>query len=549
MKSKKLFSKREKEDKSTSMGKESEVKNGGTVVSKNPSQKPETENKEGNGKKEKVNGKNEKGNKTNENIVQKVDDTTLVNPVNLKDLQTETRKLQNTIKKLEESISKERNEIINETQEKDYIQAEQNQEIKKITKEYKKNLELLKSYDKILSEKEVKLKKNKKDKNEEELKKEISLVESQVKKFEDRAGQAKENYNKYIRKYETKENQESKLQENLNYLNDELSELNNVVNDLKKMELDHKRCKINIRRLKEEYELAESKLKKAQKYALSKNDVIDEDKNNDENMEEGDDSEEKAESDEKNLLPKIQNIKFNVNPDNSAALEWKIIKKNKLGLRTNRSSIINVYSKLNTEFDIQERDENEKKKKEKYKEIYEIQMKNKKNKNKNKDKKSLDNAVKIRNKSYSNIKTEGNYLFKEKENKLLQKLLPSSLNLVDKYQNKFNEMEKQKKEIEKKYNEEINGINKQKFLLNNQNDFNALKMKESNQRQNLLNIKYHKLREKIRILKNQIKDVEDAISKEDKKIKVKDKEAKRLKIYYDDMRQAQEGIKVKVNET
>ena len=549
MKSKKLFSKREKEDKSTSMGKESEVKNGGTVVSKNPSQKPETENKEGNGKKEKVNGKNEKGNKTNENVVQKVDDTTLVNPVNLKDLQAETRKLQNTIKKLEESISKERNEIINETQEKDYIQAEQNQEIKKITKEYKKNLELLKSYDKILSEKEVKLKKNKKDKNEEELKKEISLVESQVKKFEDRAGQAKENYNKYIRKYETKENQESKLQENLNYLNDELSELNNVVNDLKKMELDHKRCKINIRRLKEEYELAESKLKKAQKYALSKNDVIDEDKNNDENMEEGDDSEEKAESDEKNLLPKIQNIKFNVNPDNSAALEWKIIKKNKLGLRTNRSSIINVYSKLNTEFDIQERDENEKKKKEKYKEIYEIQMKNKKNKNKNKDKKSLDNAVKIRNKSYSNIKTEGNYLFKEKENKLLQKLLPSSLNLVDKYQNKFNEMEKQKKEIEKKYNEEINGINKQKFLLNNQNDFNALRMKESNQRQNLLNIKYHKLREKIRILKNQIKDVEDAISKEDKKIKVKDKEAKRLKIYYDGMRQAQEGIKVKVNET
>ena len=549
MKSKKLFSKREKEDKSTSMGKESEVKNGGTVVSKNPSQKPETENKEGNGKKEKVNGKNEKGNKTNENVVQKVDDTTLVNPVNLKDLQAETRKLQNTIKKLEESISKERNEIINETQEKDYIQAEQNQEIKKITKEYKKNLELLKSYDKILSEKEVKLKKNKKDKNEEELKKEISLVESQVKKFEDRAGQAKENYNKYIRKYETKENQESKLQENLNYLNDELSELNNVVNDLKKMELDHKRCKINIRRLKEEYELAESKLKKAQKYALSKNDVIDEDKNNDENMEEGDDSEEKAESDEKNLLPKIQNIKFNVNPDNSTALEWKIIKKNKLGLRTNRSSIINVYSKLNTEFDIQERDENEKKKKEKYKEIYEIQMKNKKNKNKNKDKKSLDNAVKIRNKSYSNIKTEGNYLFKEKENKLLQKLLPSSLNLVDKYQNKFNEMEKQKKEIEKKYNEEINGINKQKFLLNNQNDFNALKMKESNQRQNLLNIKYHKLREKIRILKNQIKDVEDAISKEDKKIKVKDKEAKRLKIYYDGMRQAQEGIKVKVNET
>ena len=549
MKSKKLFSKREKEDKSTSMGKESEVKNGGTVVSKNPSQKPETENKEGNGKKEKVNGKNEKGNKTNENVVQKVDDTTLVNQVNLKDLQAETRKLQNTIKKLEESISKERNEIINETQEKDYIQAEQNQEIKKITKEYKKNLELLKSYDKILSEKEVKLKKNKKNKNEEELKKEISLVESQVKKFEDRAGQAKENYNKYIRKYETKENQESKLQENLNYLNDELSELNNVVNDLKKMELDHKRCKINIRRLKEEYELAESKLKKAQKYALSKNDVIDEDKNNDENMEEGDDSEEKAESDEKNLLPKIQNIKFNVNPDNSAALEWKIIKKNKLGLRTNRSSIINVYSKLNTEFDIQERDENEKKKKEKYKEIYEIQMKNKKNKNKNKDKKSLDNAVKIRNKSYSNIKTEGNYLFKEKENKLLQKLLPSSLNLVDKYQNKFNEMEKQKKEIEKKYNEEINGINKQKFLLNNQNDFNALKMRESNQRQNLLNIKYHKLREKIRILKNQIKDVKDAISKEDKKIKVKDKEAKRLKIYYDGMRQAQEGIKVKVNET
>ena len=549
MKSKKLFSKREKEDKSTSMGKESEVKNGGTVVSKNPSQNPETENKEGNGKKEKVNGKNEKGNKTNENVVQKVDDTTLVNQVNLKDLQAETRKLQNTIKKLEESISKERNEIINETQEKDYIQAEQNQEIKKITKEYKKNLELLKSYDKILSEKEVKLKKNKKDKNEEELKKEISLVESQVKKFEDRAGQAKENYNKYIRKYETKENQESKLQENLNYLNDELSELNNIVNDLKKMELDHKRCKINIRRLKEEYELAESKLKKAQKYALSKNDVIDEDKNNDENMEEGDDSEEKAESDEKNLLPKIQNIKFNVNPDNSTALEWKIIKKNKLGLRTNRSSIINVYSKLNTEFDIQERDENEKKKKEKYKEIYEIQMKNKKNKNKNKDKKSLDNAVKIRNKSYSNIKTEGNYLFKEKENKLLQKLLPSSLNLVDKYQNKFNEMEKQKKEIEKKYNEEINGINKQKFLLNNQNDFNALKMRESNQRQNLLNIKYHKLREKIRILKNQIKDVEDAISKEDKKIKVKDKEAKRLKIYYDGMRQAQEGIKVKVNET
>ena len=542
MKSKKLFSKRELADKSTSMGMESEVQNGGTAISKNQTQKTATENKEGNGKKE-------KGNKANENIVQKVDNTTLENPVNLKDLQAETRKLENKIKKLEESIAKERNEAINETQEKDYIQTEQNQEIKKISNEYKKNIELLKSYDKVLSEKEVKLKKNKKGKGEEDLKREISLIESQVKIFEDRAGQAKENYHKYIKKYETKENQESKLQEDLNYLNDELSELNNVVNDLKKMQLDHKRCQINIKRLKEEYELVESKLKKAQKYGQSKNDVIDEDKNNDENMKEGDDSEEKAESDEKNLLPKIQNIKFNVSPDNPAALEWKIVKKNKLGMRTNRSSIMNVYSKLNTEFDIQEKNENEKKKKEKFKEIYETQMKNKKNKNKDKDKKNLDNTVKLRNKSYSNIRTEGNYLFKEKESKLLQKLLPSSLNLVDKYQNKFNEMEKQKKEIEKKYNEEINGINKQKFLLNNQNDFNALRMKESSQRQNLLNIKYHKLREKVRILKNQIKDVEDAISKEEKKIKVKDKEAKRLQIYYDGMRQAQEGIKVKVNET
>jgi len=542
MKSKKLFSKRELADKSTSMGMESEVQNGGTAISKNQTQKTETENKEGNGKKE-------KGNKANENIVQKVDNTTLENPVNLKDLQAETRKLENKIKKLEESIAKERNEAINETQEKDYIQTEQNQEIKKISNEYKKNIELLKSYDKVLSEKEVKLKKNKKGKGEEDLKREISLIESQVKIFEDRAGQAKENYHKYIKKYETKENQESKLQEDLNYLNDELSELNNVVNDLKKMQLDHKRCQINIKRLKEEYELVESKLKKAQKYGQSKNDIIDEDKNNDENMKEGDDSEEKAESDEKNLLPKIQNIKFNVSPDNPVALEWKIVKKNKLGMRTNRSSIMNVYSKLNTEFDIQEKNENEKKKKEKFKEIYETQMKNKKNKNKDKDKKNLDNTVKLRNKSYSNIRTEGNYLFKEKESKLLQKLLPSSLNLVDKYQNKFNEMEKQKKEIEKKYNEEINGINKQKFLLNNQNDFNALRMKESSQRQNLLNIKYHKLREKVRILKNQIKDVEDAISKEEKKIKVKDKEAKRLQIYYDGMRQAQEGIKVKVNET
>lgn len=542
MKSKKLFSKRELADKSTSMGMESEVQNGGTAISKNQTQKTETENKEGNGKKE-------KGNKANENIVQKVDNTTLENPVNLKDLQAETRKLENKIKKLEESIAKERNEAINETQEKDYIQTEQNQEIKKISNEYKKNIELLKSYDKVLSEKEVKLKKNKKGKGEEDLKREISLIESQVKIFEDRAGQAKENYHKYIKKYETKENQESKLQEDLNYLNDELSELNNVVNDLKKMQLDHKRCQINIKRLKEEYELVESKLKKAQKYGQSKNDVIDEDKNNDENMKEGDDSEEKAESDEKNILPKIQNIKFNVSPDNPAALEWKIVKKNKLGMRTNRSSIMNVYSKLNTEFDIQEKNENEKKQKEKFKEIYETQMKNKKNKNKDKDKKNLDNTVKLRNKSYSNIRTEGNYLFKEKESKLLQKLLPSSLNLVDKYQNKFNEMEKQKKEIEKKYNEEINGINKQKFLLNNQNDFNALRMKESSQRQNLLNIKYHKLREKVRILKNQIKDVEDAISKEEKKIKVKDKEAKRLQIYYDGIRQAQEGIKVKVNET
>ena len=547
MKAKKLFSKREKEDRSTSMGMESEVQNGGTVESQNPIQKSERENKERNGKKEKGNGKNEKGNKVNENAVKKVDNTPMENPINLKDLQAETRKLQNKIKKLEESIAKERNEMINQAQEKEYIQMEQNKDIKKISNEYKKNIELLKSYDKILSEKENKLKINKKDKNEEVIKREINIIESQVKKFEDRAGLAKDNYNKYISKYEAKENQESKLQEDLNSLNDELSGLNNVVNDLKKMELDHKRCKMNIKRLKEEYELVESKLEKAQKYALSKSDDIDADKNNDENMEEGDDSQEKAESDEKNLLPKIQNIKFQVNPDNSAALEWKIIRKNKLGLKTNKSSIMNVYSKLNTEFDIIERDENEKKKKEKNKEIYETQMKEKKNKNKNK--KSLDNIAKIRNKSYSNIRTEENYLFKEKESKLLQKLLPSSLNLVDKYQNKFNEMEKQKKEIEKKYNEEINGINKQKFLLNNQNDFNALRMKESNQRQNLLNIKFHKLREKIRILKSQIKDIEDAISKEEKKIKIKDKEAQKLKKYYDSMRQSQEDINVKVNET
>ena len=150
------------------------------------------------------------------------------------------------------------------------------------------------------------------------------------------------------------------------------------------------------------------------------------------------------------------------------------------------------------------------------------------------------------NQSCGTIQTEGNYLFKEYEGKILQKLLPTKL--LNSYQNKFETITHQKKEIEEKIKKENNEFAHENLLINNNKMYNNIKIKEVNQKKAILNIRFLKLREKANILKSKIKDVERQINKEEIRIKAKEKEAQRIQIYYKGAEKTKSKNKLPINQ-
>ena len=495
-----LFSKnkkKEKTDKSTSMGEVENAKGMLGVPQNNNKQELNSEQKNTNEKSQQT----EKENKDNEKKIERTSDTYLKNTTT-KDLKKQNDELIKTLESLKKKIEKERKDFIEEINLHDKKYKQKNAEIKKLSNEYNKKIETLKNYEKsLVLKKKVKTKTN--IKTEEEIKKEILLIETQIEIYQVRANMSKKDFSDYMERYEFEENKEKILKEKLDELNKEISSLEETVNELKKIALEHDKCQDKnekmikkIKMLREDYKI---ELEISKQFALAKlkeqNEIDDEDYNEKEDEK---DNINKAIEEQSNILPKIQNIQFN--PDSSSLLEMKIIKKNKIGIKNSNSNAIYLFKNLSKEFNDSKRFQKEA--------------------NKN---------IRI-NQSNINIKTEQNCLFKDYENNMLQKLLP--IKLINSYQGKYNDIILQKKDIEKKYLNESNNIKYENLITNYKKDFNDLKLKELNQKQAILNLKYQKLKEKTNIVKKNIKEIEKQIKKEEDKIKLREKDRERIEIYF-----------------
>ena len=514
-----LFSKRNKADKGTSMGEENNNIKGVFGIPQSPSKASNSKNKN---KKEEVET-NKNKNKNNEKKIQKVADDYLKNTTSnnrLAILQKETNKLKEKIKSLEEKISKERNDLIKEINQIDEETKKNNTTIKKLSTQFNKQIEVLKKYEENLI---IKTKKRSRDKTKsnEEIEKDIKLIEAQIKVFEKRANLYEEDYNLSVKRAEKKENTENELQETLNELNEEISSLKEVIQIMKETDVEHKHCKYNNKKLLEKFKAMnkayEYELKMAKLLALSEITDEKEEKNGEDNeIEEEEDNETKAVNDEKNILPRIQNLKFS--PGTDAALESKIIRKNQIGITHNKSNSINLYKKLSSEF------------------------------NNNNDRYILEANKNIRiNQSNGSIRTEGNFLFKDYENNLLKRIIP--IKMINNYKDKFNTLLKHKNEMHEKFKNESCDMKHENLLINNKKDFNTLKIKETNRRNILLSFKSHKLKEKVNLMKKNIKDIIKEIKKEEEKLKRGEKEAKRIEIYFKELSSNTKKTKNPVNET
>ena len=513
MKTQKLFSKRDKSNKYTTMGVDLEdekgilgvPQNNKTINSKTKEELEEDEE----------NKKYENEFKSQKNVIEKVSNTTLKNSNNLEELQKKTLNLQEKLQKLKQELIKERNEFVKDINKNDTDLNQKTLKLKKLSNKYNKNIESLKTIEQSLTEKENKYKK-KKGKTVEQIKKEISTIDSQIKIYQDRASLEKENYNLSVKRAEKKENLENDLKEELIGLNEEISELKNTINDLRKIDIVHKHCKYNNKKLIEEFksinDAYQFELKRAKQLALSEiyEENNEDNKNNEmgEEEEDEDDNAEKAIEDEKNFLPKIQSIQFTEDPENK--LETKIIRRNKIGLRNNKSdnvNAINLFKRASNEFYNNNR--------------YIIEA----NKNIR-----LNNKNRINNSSI-NMKTDGNCLFREYESKILRKILPE--NLYNSCQNRYNNLYIEKKDIEDKIKNETKEINYENSSIINQREFISLKIREINQKRIILNKKYHTILEKINIIKKEIKEAEKQVEKEDKKMKNCIRKIQQIQICYE----------------
>ena len=506
MQSQKLFSKRERTDKSTSMGVDSND-NSNPIIPQNDTNNSTIKKK----KKNEQNEQNENKFKGKDQTIERIPETIAINQANLENLQKKTLTLEEKIKELEDNISKERTEIIEEIKILDNDHKQKIVEIKQLSNEYNKKIEVLKDFEKRMTVKS-KDKRKSKPKTENEIKKDINLVQTQINNYEKKANIAKENYDLSVKVAEQKMNKENDLKTELSELNDEIASLKESVNDLKSIDVEHQHCKYNNKKLIEEYKLINDsfqyEIRRAKQLALEEiaeknkdeikpNDIIDDP-----------DNIEKALDEEKHFLPKIHNLKFTEDPD--VKLEAKIIKRNMKDyeLRNSKSLAVQFFKKLNDEYNGNER--------------YIIEANNN-------IRKPYMNRSNV-NQSCGTIQTEGNYLFKEYEGKILQRLLPSKL--LNSYQNKFETIAQQRKEIQEKINNENNEIIYENLLINNNKMYNNLRIKEVNQKKAILNIRFLNLREKANILKSKIKEVEKQINKEELRIRAKEKEAQRIKIYY-----------------
>ena len=483
-----LFSKRDKAEKSTTMGEDGENQGGNLGIPNNNSQQDSNADKTPKGQNKNYNN--------GETQIENISNEVLYDPKQKK----QKKSLDEELIELQKQLEEERVNSINEANRLNEEDNKKNTELKKLTTIYNNLIQTLKTYDQSLVIRTRKISKYK-QKSEEEIKKDIKITETQIKNYEKRANYNKENYQLFKQQVEKEKNKENDLKSVLNNLKEDISSSNEEIKYLKLTSNNHLFCNNENRKLKERLANLNTayqyEIKRAKQLELM--DIETKGEDDQEIKEEYDkiDDKAKAEEDEKNLLPRINVLKFR--GENMQKLEMKILKINKIGV--NKSEIIgnaiNCYKKLNTEYNDNER----------YKE------KEKKNRN-------------VRKIKYNETKIPENYLFTEKEEKIMEKVLPE--NMYNSCKIKFNDILQQKKELEAQLKTESNNIKIENDDMANKCDFNKMELKTQKLDSLKLVLKSQKLREKINLIKQDIKAMKEKIDKEQKKLN----EENKINMYY-----------------
>ena len=483
-----LFSKRDKAEKSTTMGEDGENQGGNLGIPNNNSQQDSNADKTPKGQNKNYNN--------GETQIENISNEVLYDPKQKK----QKKSLDEELIELQKQLEEERVNSINEANRLNEEDNKKNTELKKLTTIYNNLIQTLKTYDQSLVIRTRKISKYK-QKSEEEIKKDIKITETQIKNYEKRANYNKENYQLFKQQVEKEKNKENDLKSVLNNLKEDISSSNEEIKYLKLTSNNHLFCNNENRKLKERLANLNTayqyEIKRAKQLELM--DIETKGEDDQEIKEEYDkiDDKAKAEEDEKNLLPRINVLKFR--GENMQKLEMKILKINKIGV--NKSEIIgnaiNCYKKLNTEYNDNER----------YKE------KEKKNRN-------------VRKIKYNETKIPEKYLFTEKEEKIMEKVLPE--NMYNSCKIKFNDILQQKKELEEQLKTESNNIKIENDDMANKCDFNKMELKTQKLDSLKLVLKSQKLREKINLIKQDIKAMKEKIDKEQKKLN----EENKINMYY-----------------
>ena len=483
-----LFSKRDKAEKSTTMGEDGENQGGNLGIPNNNSQQDSNADKTPKGQNKNYNN--------GETQIENISNEVLYDPKQKK----QKKSLDEELIELQKQLEEERVNSINEANRLNEEDNKKNAELKKLTTIYNNLIQTLKTYDQSLVIRTRKISKYK-QKSEEEIKKDIKITETQIKNYEKRANYNKENYQLFKQQVEKEKNKENDLKSVLNNLKEDISSSNEEIKYLKLTSNNHLFCNNENRKLKERLANLNTayqyEIKRAKQLELM--DIETKGEDDQEIKEEYDkiDDKAKAEEDEKNLLPRINVLKFR--GENMQKLEMKILKINKIGV--NKSEIIgnaiNCYKKLNTEYNDNDR----------YKE------KEKKNRN-------------VRKIKYNETKIPENYLFTEKEEKIMEKVLPE--NMYNSCKIKFNDILQQKKELEEQLKTESNNIKIENDDMANKCDFNKMELKTQKLDSLKLVLKSQKLREKINLIKQDIKAMKEKIDKEQKKLN----EENKINMYY-----------------
>ena len=493
-----LFSKREKAEKSTTMGQEDENLGNNLGLPNNNSQLSENKN---NSNAQEQNAQQNNENKKIEKVSNEVFNNENKKKKSKKDLKKELEELKKELEnERKESISK-----VNELNEKD-IQT--NKELKELTNKYNGLIDVLKTYEQSLVVRTRNI--SKKKETEEDIKKHIKALEAQIKSYEERSNIVEEDFNKFKKYVKIEKNKENDLNTELTDLNSQISDKNQEIKNLKITSNTHLYCASENKKLLDKFSALNTtyqyELKRAKQLALIELGKGEADQQIEEEYDQLDDKA-KAEEDQKNFLPKIKVLKYK--GEKMQKLEMKIIKRNKIGINKSNEigNCLKYYRKLNTEMNDED-----------------AYKRNQKKYN------SL-----IRQNNIDEIHSEGNYLFDKEDEKIMEKILPEEK--FNSYRNKFEEMLLQKKEAEEVMKTDCDAIKKENETIFNKCEYNNMELKNKKIDNLQLVMKSQKLRDKINNIKQIIKQFREKINKEDKKLK----EENRINNYYKKLKESQKS--------